>query len=215
MTDPHFWRSRWQNGQTGWHRDDVNPLLVRFWPELGIADGTVFVPLCGASEDMLWLAEQGFDVVGIDVSELAIRQFFEHHQIDYEVSSAGCFKTFSAPRLRILVGDFFDLVPADLPVLAAVYDRASLIALPPELRDRYQAQFETLVPNTVPVLLITLEYAQQEMQGPPFSVLRDEVQRRYGQCRQVQQLDCRDASADEPGLIARGLSKLTECVFKL
>ena len=58
--NPDFWRERWENREIGFHRDAAHPYLTRFWPTLGIAPGSrVFVPLCGKSNDLLWLRPFG------------------------------------------------------------------------------------------------------------------------------------------------------------
>ena len=81
--DTDFWLERWQNNQTGFHQDEINSYLTRYWSGLGLTQGSrVLVPLCGKSLDMLWLAEQGHSVVGIELSRLAIEAFF-HEMLRY------------------------------------------------------------------------------------------------------------------------------------
>jgi thiopurine S-methyltransferase len=71
--ETEYWLKRWREGRTGWHRPEVMPLLEQHWAALDVPRGSrVLVPLCGKSVDMLWLAQQGMRVLGIDVSPIAI-----------------------------------------------------------------------------------------------------------------------------------------------
>src|SRR3546814_8142059 len=78
--DPDFWQQRWRDNRIGFHRDGVLPLLEKHWPSLGLATGSrVFVPLCGKSLDMAWLAARGHRVLGVELSPLAVGQFFDEN----------------------------------------------------------------------------------------------------------------------------------------
>ena len=78
-----YWHNRWDKEQTGWHRDEFNDLLEKYWSAINPAkDGEVLVPLCGKSLDMLWLAEQGYDVVGLEIVEQAVQAFFEENKLE-------------------------------------------------------------------------------------------------------------------------------------
>lgn len=71
-----FWHERWARNEIGFHLGEVNPYLLRHWPSLALPNGArVLVPLCGKSLDMAWLVEQGFTVVGVELSEKAVRAF--------------------------------------------------------------------------------------------------------------------------------------------
>lgn len=175
-----FWKDRWELNQIGFHQEEINEYLSSHWQSLGIRDGApVFVPLCGKSLDMLWLREQGHAVLGIELSELAIEQFFNENRLDYSRQPQGGFIRFDAPQLGILAGDFFKLTAADIAPIEAVYDRASLIALPPEMRQDYARHMASLLPEGAHILLISLEYEDGMLKGPPFSVNESEVQQLF------------------------------------
>ena len=63
--------------------------------------------------------------------------------------------------------------------LAAVYDRAALISWTPALRGAYVRASGTTAPPRQPNAAHSLEYAQPQMAGPPFSVTADEVRRLF------------------------------------
>jgi thiopurine S-methyltransferase len=214
--DPDFWHRRWAEGRTGWHREAFNPHLEIHWPRLGLARGTrVFVPLCGKSRDMLWLAGEGYRVLGVEISPIAVQAFFAENSLSPKVELEVAFTRYAVDEIEILCGDLFNLTPDHLAGVGAVYDRASLIALPPPTRKRYAAHLVNLLPGQASVLLITLAYAQNEMEGPPFSVVEAEVRRLYEPRFAITRLATMDVLADSARYQDRGLSRLEEHVFLL
>jgi len=211
-----FWLERWNRGEIGFHQDEVNPYLIKYWPQLNLSRGSiVFVPLCGKSRDMLWLREQGHNVLGVEVSTIAVQSFFSENGFSPLHTSKGKFDYCEANGIRILCGDFFDLGKNELAEVGAVYDRASLIALPPDMRGRYVRHLANILPPETQILLVTLEYPEAEMQGPPFSVTSQEVTALYRDCAEVHLLTKLDVLADNPRFRERGLSALQECIFHL
>lgn len=216
LMDRDFWHQRWETGQIGFHQDRINLHLQRFWGELGLPAGeTVFVPLCGKSRDMLWLREQGHPVLGVELSPVAVRDFFAENGLQPQEAERDRFSECAAPGLRILCGDFFDLRAEDLAGIGGVYDRASLIALPPPMRERYAAHMKAVLPATCRVLLVTFEYPQQEMDGPPFSVSEPEVRALYEPDFAVRALHAQDILSETPRFREKGLSALSERVYVL
>lgn len=214
--DPQFWLDRWQNQEIGFHLDGVNPLLERHWSALDAPAGcAVFVPLCGKSLDLVYLRRLGHPVVGVELSALAVGQFFAENGLEPRVAERGPLRVFEAGGITLYQGDLFALTPADLPAIGAVYDRASLIALPPERQPAYAEHLLALVPEAAPILLIALDYPAGEMQGPPFSTPAAQVERLYGPRRAIDALEVLDALADSPALRARGLTALGETAWRL
>lgn len=196
--DREFWLERWRTQQIGFHLAAPNPLLERYWPSLGVAAGAgVFVPLCGKSRDLAWLAERGHRVVGVELAEPAVRAFFEESGLEPRAGRGAALPFLESGNIRLFVGDFFALAPADLAGCSAVYDRAALMALPPDMRDRYVAHLHATFGRALPTLLIALEYDQARVPGPPFSVPRDEVARHFGSAADVEIL-CEDTRAELP-----------------
>jgi thiopurine S-methyltransferase len=211
-----FWLERWEREEIGFHQNEVNPHLCEIWPELNLARGSsVFVPLCGKSEDMLWLREQGLQVLGVELSAIAVQAFFKENGYIPQHISDGKFDRCEADSIRILCGDFFDLSRDDMAKVSAVYDRASLIALPPEMRVRYVRHLVSILPPAIQILLITVDYPQPEMQGPPFSVSSGEVEALYRDYAEVRLLTQIEVLAKNPRFQQRGLSRLRESIFQL
>lgn len=214
--DPQFWRARWKEGAIGFHQAEINVHLQRFWPTLQLDPATpVFVPLCGKSLDLLWLRQQGHPVLGVELSAIAVEAFFQEHGLPAVQSRQGPFTRWECDQLVILCGDFFALVPEDVAELRCVYDRASLIALPPALRQRYMAHLEQLFPTPLPTLLVTLEYDQAQMDGPPFCVEEQELDRLCGSGRELSCLHAQSILDEQPRFRAKGLTALAEKVYYL
>jgi thiopurine S-methyltransferase len=205
-----FWHERWQANQIGFHEPRPNPLLVRHLAALGLKPGArLFLPLCGKSLDIHWLLAEGYHVVGAELSALAIDQLFAELGERPSVTAAGALERRAAGRLVVFVGDVFALTRETLGAVDAVYDRAALVALPPPMRDRY-APHVAAIAGTPPQLLVTLEYDQSVMPGPPFSIGEGEVRARYEGAYRVELLE---AQAVEGGL--KGRCPATESLWLL
>ncbi|WP_303907318.1 thiopurine S-methyltransferase [Thiohalomonas denitrificans] len=214
--DVEFWLDRWVRGETGFHQPEVNTHLQTFWDRLELAPGArVLVPLCGKSLDMLWLLSEGYQVLGVEVSPLAVQNFFAENDIPAEVVPSDPFTRYRADDLEILCGDFFDLTPERLKGVGGVYDRASLVALPPAMRKRYTDHLKVLFPGKLEALLVTMEYPEGEMDGPPFSIGEQEVHALYGDNCDIERLTVFDLLDEAPRFRDKGLTRLQETVFRL
>ncbi len=211
-----FWHERWEHNQIGFHQAEINSYLQAFWGHMPVPVGSrIFVPLCGKSRDMLWLRSQDLQVLGVEISPIAVHDFFAENALEPIVTQHGAFERWECDGLVILLGDFFQLSAADVADCAGVFDRASLIALPPEMRHRYAQHLMHILPPAVQILLITMEYDQREMKGPPFAVHEAEVRGFYEAHYTVERLQALDVLANEPGFRQRGLTRLDEKVYVL
>jgi len=214
--DREFWKSRWDEGRIGFHQEEINPYLPRYWPRLAsAANAPVFVPLCGKSKDMLWLRDRGHSVIGVEIVPRAVEAFFAENDIQCETYQQDDFTVWEGEGVKIHCGDFFELGSADVADVAGVYDRASLIALPPALRTRYAQHLRAILPRRAGVLLITMDYPQAEMQGPPFAVEEGEVAALYQNHFAIEQACADDILASNPRFREQGLTCLQEKVYIL
>lgn len=216
MMEPDFWLVRWREGRIGFHQDAVTPMLERHWDAVGAAAGSrVFVPLCGKSLDMAWLAARGHRVLGVELSRLAVEQFFEEQDLDPAITRSPLGDHYVAHDFELIVGDAFALDRDILAGCSAVLDRAALIALPADLRRRYAHGLLACLPVDCRGLLVTLEYPQHEMAGPPFSVVEAEVQALYGAAWKVDVLERREILAQQPKFAADGVTALETVAYRL
>ncbi|WP_183378807.1 MULTISPECIES: thiopurine S-methyltransferase [unclassified Herbaspirillum] len=211
-----FWLERWRDGRTHFHQDKVMPLLQKYWPVLGLPAGSqVLVPLAGKSLDMLWLAAQGHRVLGIELSEVAVEQFFSEHGLHPEKRTLPFGVSYHSDNIELLCADIFAVPPSVFAQCEAVYDRAALIALPPAMRAQYAQQVYAQLPPGYRGMLITLDYPQQQMDGPPFSVPDAEVQALMAAHSQAIVLDQRAILDKEPKFSERGVTRLDTLLYQL
>ncbi|SEK21410.1 thiopurine S-methyltransferase [Atopomonas hussainii] len=174
-----FWHRRWANNEIGFHLADVNPLLLEYWPQLKLAAGSrVLVPLCGKTLDIHWLLAAGFQVIGAELNESAVQQLFAELNLVANVDEIGALRRYHVGKLQVFVGDIFALDAATLGPVDAIYDRAALVALPAEMRSDYAAHLAA-ISQCAPQLLISFDYAQEQLAGPPFSVPASAVHALY------------------------------------
>ena len=208
--DARFWHEKWQANQIGFHKDRVHPMLEAHLDHLGLAKGArVFVPLCGKTLDIGWLLARGYRVAGVELSRLAVDQLFEGLGVTPEITGLGAIEHVSAPGIDIHVGDIFGLEAGTLGPVDAVYDRAAMVALPAEMRIRYAAHM-TVLTGCAPQFLITFDYDQSIMSGPPFSVPEAEVRAQYADAYQVDEIT---RAPVDGGL--KGLAPATEIAWHL
>ncbi len=186
--DKKFWFDRWEKQDIGFHEDTVNSRLKKFIQRICPLGGHVFVPLCGKTLDIGWLLDNGYKVTGVELSRTAIQALFNQLELTPQVTNVGKFVMYSAANITIYEGDFFDLTQIHLLDIDCVYDRASLVALPSALRERYVKHLPE-VSDFAPQLLITLEYDESRLDGPPFAITKHDVHAYYGHAFSLKELD--------------------------
>ena len=198
------WHGRWREGRIGWHEADGNAGLKAWWPE---TTGRVIVPLCGKSPDLLWLARRGHAVVGIELSPIAAQAFFDEQRLAFEKSSDANLNVWRANELpiEIVCGDYFDYraKPFD-----ALYDRGALVAFPENTRPAYVRKTNELLRTGATRLVITLEYDQQVVDGPPFAVWPDELLSYWDDLERKEDKD--DIDNCPPTFRKAGLTRISE-----
>ncbi|MCW9708737.1 hypothetical protein [Fodinibius salsisoli] len=202
-----YWKSRWRKGNIGWHMDHVFPPLTAFWSALALAEGTtVLVPLCGKSPDLQWLADLGHKVVGVEASGKAIKEFIAHSPESFTRTERYGYPIFESPSITLWQGNFLSLPTQATGPLDAIYDKASLVALPPDTRPQYAHKLLQLCGSHTQLFLQTFEYEQEEMNGPPFSVPLSEVQTLFGNHFTIRLLQEESRLAEVQKFQQRGLS---------
>lgn len=208
--DKPFWHQKWESNEIAFHCSEANPLLVKYFDKLSLAKGArVFLPLCGKSLDIPWLLSNGFRAVGAELCRIAVEQLFSELGVEPKISRVESVDHYSAKDIDIFVGDIFDLSREMLGPVDAVYDRAALVALPADMRNRYTAQV-TAITDEAPQILICYEYDQSLMEGPPFSINGEEINQRYGE---MYHLDLMATQKVPDGL--KGIRAVNETVWLL
>ena len=207
-----IWESRWQEDRIGFHLKEVNPYLIKFSDQLLFQNpDRVFVPLCGKTLDLCWLTKKTKKVIGIELVKKAVQDFFAENNIAYLVQQEETFQKFTSKSIEIYLGDFFELKPEDTPPFKAIYDRASIIALEELDRRKYVNHLIPFLDPAGRILLITLEYNQNQMEGPPYSVPGEEIESLFSPLGSLKLLETCDVLDDR--FRKKGLTQLLEHVF--
>ncbi len=179
-SDNHLWLQFWRDQRADFHQTVVNPLLIKFWSSLNLDYGSrVFVPLCGKSLDMIWLAQQGHDVIGVELSPVAVKAFFKENGFKPVKKRIGQFTLWKCGKISILCGDYFSLQKADLGMFDTVYDRAALTALSENVRRLYVAQLKRIVLTNTKIFLLTIEDSLENVTENSAIEIDDEINTLY------------------------------------
>ena len=143
------WESRYQQGTTGWQRQDANPALLAWLAGGTLEPGRILVPGAGRSVEPRLLADAGFAVTTVDLAPSAVAWQRE--------SLAGTSAHVAEANLLEWQPDrWFD----------AVYEQTCICALPPAIWDDYAARLaDWLRPGGV---LAALFLQTGREGGPPF-----------------------------------------------
>ncbi len=200
------WIERWQEGRTGWHEPTGNRNLQEYW---AVSGRRVLVPLCGKTPDLLWLEAQGNEVVGVELSEIAVLAFFDENELEFEHvdESLPGYRAIGR-NVTLFCGDFFAFEEGSFD---AHYDRGALIALTADLRPRYAAHTSSLLTEEAAQLVLTIEYDQSVCAGPPFSIVPDEILSYWPRLRRHAVID--DTHNAPPKFLDAGLESMHEIVW--
>jgi len=81
------WIKRWEEKNIHFHEESVNSLLIKHFKTLQLKHSSnIFVPLCGKTLDISWLLMLGHNIVGVELSEIAVKELFEELYILPKVS---------------------------------------------------------------------------------------------------------------------------------
>ena len=200
--DASFWHQRWENNEIGFHESEANSLLVEYFDALSLLEGSrVFLPLCGKTLDIAWLLSKGCRVVGAELSKVAIEQLFEGLGLEPNIVKIDNVFHYSTKNIDIYVGDIFELSQANIGPVDAVYDRAALVALPEDVRRKYTSHIVDIT-KAAQQILLTFEYDQHLMDGPPFSISDKEVAQHYSKYYELKRLTRRAVAGGLKGTLS-------------
>jgi len=209
------WENSWKNynGKPGFHMKTPNPCLLEYGELLfdnAHEHQKILVPLCGKTVDLILLQEMG-DVCGIEVVQTAIDQFAEENQVTWSTEDLLQSAVTKFVSLKATVGNTLMIAKQDLFNLpkgwsshsnsksdgkfTCCWDRASLVAIAPELREKYvQVLLEELAPDAT-ILMQVITYNKDQMQGPPYPVTPGDVEKLYGEHFDIELLDWKNITS--------------------
>lgn len=210
------WHSYWTRKKPGFHEAKVNQYLHQYLPLFDLkSQDSIFLPLCGKAYDIHWLAQQGFNVVGVEISAVAIKSFLEEFRLDYEVSAEEHFVVYRAHNITLYQGDFMHMEAGQLAHCKLVYDRASIVAIESFNRESYASQLLKIIPAGIPMLMVTLQYDQHIMSGPPYSVAVAEIKSYFEPSYRVTHLITNEQIDEREKWRQMGLNSFKETALSL
>ena len=168
--EAEFWHKLWDTNEIGFHNEKVNELFLKNFPHLELKKNSrIFIPLCGKTVDIKWLLDNDYNVVGVELNETAIKELFNYLKLEAAIETIGSLTLYSAANINIYVGDIFKLDKSTLGKVDLIYDRGAIVALPSKMRKKYTSLLVDIT-KYAQQLIISYEYDQNLMKGPPFSV---------------------------------------------
>ncbi|NP_001075374.1 thiopurine S-methyltransferase [Equus caballus] len=194
------WQGKWVTGKTIFHQEQGHQLLKKHLDAFlkGESGLKVFFPLCGKAVEMKWFADRGHSVVGVEISELGIREFFTEQNLSYseepiiEIPGAKVFKS-SSGNISLYCCNIFDLPRTNIGKFDRIWDRGALVAVNPGDRKRYVDIMLSLTRKGFHYLLAVLSYDPTKHAGPPFFVSDAEVKRLFDSVCNIRCLEKVDA----------------------
>ena len=162
---PHpSWNESYASGELPWDTGEPEPLLVEFVTSGRIEPTRTLEIGAGTGTNALWLAQRGFDVLGIDVAPLAVERAIAKLEG-------------RALRCRFAALDFLAALPPDGP-FQFVFDRGCFHVFDePEERARFAAQVAAaLAPGSLWLSLIGSTEGPPREVGPPRRSAREVTQ---------------------------------------
>ena len=174
-----IWKDKWKRNDIAFHQSTSNHLLKKYISQLNISAGAdILVPLCGKSLDMNILANLGYNVIGIELSNIAIKAYFEALNVKPTREKYKRFITWKYKNTEIWCGDIFDLTKKEIGHIGVLYDNTSLTAFSPDIRPQYVQHFHDMLSEKNQILLITTE-TPDETQINSAMTIDDEIQSLY------------------------------------
>lgn len=194
------WGDRWNKSQTQFHMNRVHPMLEKHYNDLtgGKASSRIFLPLCGKSLDLKWLADKGHDVVGCEGVDLGCREFFEEQNIPYKAEpikgvEGVVYKATDGKKITLYRCDYFELTSKITGTFDCIWDRGSFVAIPTQRRQEYVNVTAPLLKKNGKYLLDCFLVDNNAFGGPPFNCKEDEVKKYFGSACTTRKIDTKDA----------------------
>ncbi|MDP7040631.1 MAG: thiopurine S-methyltransferase [Myxococcota bacterium] len=214
MPEQSFWAQRWEKNELGFHELEINAHLKKYIHALcPNAEKKVLVPLCGKTLDLLFLSTHFGEVWGIEYIESAAIDFFRENKMEPSIEDIGCGKLYQCANIHLVVADIFAFLDETSMCFDALYDRAALIAMEKDKRNRYAQLLRTRLDEHATILVVALNYPQEEMDGPPFSVAPDEIQGHFETDKGLKLLEDQDILDPQSRWRQRGVTRMRETVF--
>ena len=172
--DEYDWQGLYEANDMRWDLGEVAPPFIKLLEAGKLPVGKVLIPGCGRGHEVMYLAQNGFDVTGVDFAKGAT-SYLE--------------KTLKECNLngRVVHQDFFKLDVSHNGVYDLVLEQTFFCAINPSLRPDYcKTVARILKPGGK---LIGLFYNTGEEGGPPHNTTREDIESIFSETFTIQELE--------------------------
>jgi methyl halide transferase len=186
MTEKEYSREDWQghyeSNDLGWDLGQVAPPFVKLWEEEKLTVGKALVPGCGRGHEVIFLAENGFEVTAIDFSKGAVT-YLERALEERSLSG------------RVLYQDFFGLDNSHDDVYDLVLEQTFFCAIAPRQRVDYALNVARILKPGG--MLVGLFYHTNKEGGPPYNTTPEDIEVNFAKNFKIQELYKTTLSAEQ------------------
>lgn len=202
------WLEAWQIGRTAFHQSAYNKAMVNHFKGQKLKDKNVFIPLAGKSLDILFFLEKEANVIACEISPIAVEEFFKQSKLEFTTEVFKNFTIYKAKNLTFYLGDFFELTKTQVSHVDVMYDRASVVALPKELRSKYYEKIDQLIHKKTHLLILTYTHDGPMEFGPPFYVPEEEIKKAYANMGHDLQMRAGNPEKTDGRFLEQGITTL-------
>ncbi|XP_060133931.1 thiopurine S-methyltransferase isoform X2 [Zootoca vivipara] len=167
------WLQKWETKNIGFHNEQGHPL-----------------------------ADMGHQVIGVEISESALKEFFTEQKLSFSEEAipgiTGKLLKSTTGNISLYCCNIFDFTSAITGKFDAIWDRGSLVAVNPCDRERYSQLILSLMGSRCHCLLVTCLYDPSKHKGPPFYVPDSEVKHLFGKSCDITCLEKVDGLLERP-----------------
>ena len=172
--EPTDWQKHYDDNDLAWDLGEVALPFVRLWEDNVLQPGTLMVPGCGQGHEVIYFAERGFQVTGVDFSPGAVKL----------LGDSLIRKNLNA---QVLHRDFFELEAAHDQAYDAMLEQTFFCAIHPDQRPAYvETVSRILKPGG---LLFGLFYETGEEGGPPFNTTEVDIRNHFSEAFDIERLE--------------------------
>jgi methyl halide transferase len=168
------WQKHYDENDLSWDLGEVAEPFVRLWEDNVLTPGTLIVPGCGQGHEVIYFAERGFQVTGVDFSPGAEKLLGDSLNR----------KNLNA---QVLHQDFFELDETHTQVYDNMLEQTFFCAIHRDQRPEYVATVSRILKPGG--LLFGLFYETGEEGGPPFNTTEADIQENFAAEFDIERLE--------------------------
>ncbi len=176
------WQRHYDEDDLGWDLGQVAPPFVKLFESKLIVPGKTLIPGCGRGHEVIYLAENGFEVTAVDFSSGAVN----HLKSTVEGRNIKC---------EVLHMNFFGIDSTHDGVYDLLIEQTFFCAISPEQRPSYVSTVARALKQGG--MLAGLFYHTGEEGGPPFNTTREDILKHFSDSFEIKHLSKSKNSAEQ------------------